>query len=130
VVLWLKSPCELVIWYLLPSLRSELAKELIKLGLSQKEAANRLGISEAAISHYTKGKRGKKIDLDKETKNEIKKLANEMFSSLSEKNSILKICEICTKVRRNEILCNLHKSLDSIPADCKACLQLLGIKSF
>lgn len=82
VVLCLKSPCELVIWYLLPTVRSELAKELIKLGLSQKEAASRLGISEAAISHYTKGKRGKKIDLDKETKNEIRKLANEMVSSV------------------------------------------------
>jgi predicted transcriptional regulator len=105
-------------------LRSELAKELIRLGLSQKEAANRLGISEAAISHYAKGKRGKKIDLDVETKNEIKRLANEMASSPNETNSILKTCEICIKVRKTEILCKLHKSLDSIPANCKACSEL------
>lgn len=124
VVLCLKSPCELVIWYLLPTVRSELAKELIKLGLSQKEAASRLGISEAAISHYTKGKRGKKIDLDKETKNEIRKLANEMVSSGDEANSILKTCEICIKVRKTELLCKLHKSLGSVPDDCKACSEL------
>lgn len=104
-----------------------MAKELINLGLSQKEAANRIGISEAAISHYAKGKRGKKIDLDKETRNEIKKLASEMASS-DEKNSILKMCEICIKVRKNEILCNLHKGLDSIPDDCNACLQLFKEK--
>lgn len=120
----LKFPCELVIWYLLPSVRSELAKELIRLGLSQKEAAKRLGISEAAISHYTKGKRGKKIDLDKETRNDIKRLANEMASSPDETNSILKTCEICIKVRKAEILCKLHRSLDLIPDTCKACLEL------
>ncbi len=122
--MWLKSPCEIVIWYVLPSVRSELAKELIKLGLSQKEAANRLGISEAAISHYIKGKRGKKIDLDKETRNDVKKLAGEIASSGEDSTLVLKTCEICIKVRKNELLCKLHKSLDSVPANCNICKAL------
>lgn len=124
MVLWLKSPCEIVIWYVLPSVRSELAKELIKLGLSQKEVAKKLGISEAAVSHYIKGKRGKKIDLDKETRNGVKKLANEVASSDEDSNLVLKTCEICIKVRKNELLCKLHKSLESVPANCNICSEL------
>ncbi len=128
MVLCLKSPCEIVIWYVLPSVRSELAKELVKLGLSQKEAANKLGISEAAISHYIKGKRGKKIDLDKETRNEVKRIAKEMAASDDNSSLILKTCEICIKIRKSELLCKLHKSLDTVPADCNICSELFKDK--
>ncbi|MGQ9720350.1 MAG: transcriptional regulator [Candidatus Jordarchaeum sp.] len=120
----MKSPCEIVIWYVLPSVRSELAKELVKLGLSQKEVANKLGISEAAVSHYVKGKRGKKIDLDKDTRNEVKKLASDMAFSSDHSKLILKTCEICIKFRRSDLLCKLHKSLEPVPADCKICSEL------
>ena len=120
----LKSPCELVIWYLLPSVRSELAKELVKIGFSQKEVAKRLGISEAAVSHYVKEKRGKKIDLDKEARNEIKRLASDMASSEAATNLIPRTCEICILVRKSDVLCKLHRSLDSVPANCKVCSEL------
>ena len=121
----MKSPCELVIWYVLPSVRSELAKEMVKLGLSQKEVASKLGISEAAISHYVKGKRGKKIILDREARNEIKKLAKELSTSDANSSLIPKTCEICIKVRKSQILCKLHRSLEPVPADCNICSELL-----
>lgn len=105
-----------------------MAKELIRLGLSQKEVAKKLGISEAAVSHYAKGKRGKKFDLDREIKDEIQKFANELASSIDERNSILKTCEFCIKVRKTELLCKLHKNLDSIPTGCNVCSELFKEK--
>ena len=29
----MKPPCEIVVWYVIPAIRSELAKELLNLGL-------------------------------------------------------------------------------------------------
>jgi Predicted transcriptional regulator len=48
----MKFPCELIVWDVLPSIRSELAKKLSKSGLSQKEVSERLEITQAAVSQY------------------------------------------------------------------------------
>ena len=32
----MKPPCEMVVWYIIPAIRSELAKDLLKLGMKQK----------------------------------------------------------------------------------------------
>ena len=61
----MKPPCELIVWYVIPTIRAELAKELIKLGLSQKEVSERLGITQSAVSQYVKDKRGKGIPVNK-----------------------------------------------------------------
>jgi predicted transcriptional regulator len=52
----MKPPCELIVWYVIPTIRAELAKEMIKLGLSQKEVSERLGITQSAVSQYVKDK--------------------------------------------------------------------------
>ncbi|MGZ4942120.1 MAG: hypothetical protein ACXV5D_03540 [Halobacteriota archaeon] len=38
-----RAPCETAIWHILPAIRSEVSKELVKFGLSQKEISERLG---------------------------------------------------------------------------------------
>ena len=59
MVVRLKTPCETIIWKSLPCIRRELAMLLIsEYGLNQKEAASRLGLTEAAVSQYLIGKRG------------------------------------------------------------------------
>lgn len=69
-------PCERAHWKLIPAIRKEFARVLIEeMGLKQKDAAKRLCISEAAISHYSKNKRGDSGILDSETKKYINKLA-------------------------------------------------------
>jgi predicted transcriptional regulator len=55
----MKIPCELIVWYVLPSIRRELARELVeKHKLTQAEVARRFGVTDAAISQYLKSKRG------------------------------------------------------------------------
>ncbi|MCX6800841.1 MAG: helix-turn-helix domain-containing protein [Candidatus Diapherotrites archaeon] len=84
-------PCEKAHWTLIPAIRREFAKVYIEeIGLSQKEAAKRLCISEAAISHYVKGKRGNTSVLNKKTKKYIKKLARS-----GAKNGEKLICTTC-----------------------------------
>ena len=35
----MKPPCEIVVWYVIPAIRSELAKELLNLGMRQKDVS-------------------------------------------------------------------------------------------
>ena len=54
----IKIDCEEIVWYLLPLIRKELAKSLIKdHGLTQRKAAEKIGITEAAVSQYISKKR-------------------------------------------------------------------------
>ena len=40
----MKIPCELVVWYVLPTIRREVAKELVKThGMSQAQVAKKFG---------------------------------------------------------------------------------------
>lgn len=55
----MKIPCEIVVWYVLPTIRRELAKDLvINHGLKQADVARRFEVTDAAISQYIKKKRG------------------------------------------------------------------------
>ncbi len=53
-----KMPCEIVVWYLLPVIRKELAGRLKEKGLTQNEIAKRMGVTPAAVSQYLNSKRG------------------------------------------------------------------------
>ena len=68
----MKPPCEVIVWYVIPTIRAELAKELVKMGMSQKEISARLGITQSAVSQYIKDKRGKGIPINKEVRKGIK----------------------------------------------------------
>jgi uncharacterized protein len=59
VSMTIKIDCEESVWYLLPLIRKEFAKSLIKdHGLTQRKAAEKLGITESAVSQYVSKKRG------------------------------------------------------------------------
>ena len=94
-------PCENIIWYGIPVIRRELAFSLInQFGLTQKEAAEKLGITPSAVSQYFKKKRGKITILDNDIMNEInisaKRIHNHGDSVLN-----YEICKIC-KILKTE----------------------------
>ena len=46
----MKPPCEMVVWYVIPAIRSELAKDLLKLGMKQKTISELMDITQPAVS--------------------------------------------------------------------------------
>ena len=87
----MKLPCETVVWYVLPKIRAELAKSLLELGISQKEISRKLGVTQAAISQYARGKRGRYMELGEDISNDIKELAEHIVEkSLSEHEIVLR----------------------------------------
>jgi predicted transcriptional regulator len=74
VSMTIKIDCEENVWYLLPLIRKEFAKSLItNHGLTQRKAAEKLGITESAVSQYVSKKRGDLKVTDIAIRREIKK---------------------------------------------------------
>ena len=100
----MKTPCEIIVWQILPAIRKKLTKDLIENhGFTQKKVANKLGTTEATVSRYLSGKRGKVEILDDKIMNEIKKSANR----ISKEDGIVVIEETCR-------ICNLLKSTNYV----------------
>ena len=60
----MKPPCEMVVWYVIPAIRSELAKDLLKLGMKQKTISELMDITQPAVSQYLTDKRGSGIEFN------------------------------------------------------------------
>lgn len=52
-------PCEKAVWYNLPQIRADIASGLVKTGMTQSQAAKKLGVTPAAVSQYLNKKRGR-----------------------------------------------------------------------
>jgi len=119
----MRPPCEIVVWYVIPTIRSELAKELLNLGMKQKEISELLDITQPAVSQYISDKRGHGIEFDENTMEMIKKFAGDLKEQkINQGEMIRRICDICKHVKAEEIICQLHKEKDNIPVECNACM--------
>lgn len=120
----MKLPCEIAIWYVLPVVRSELAKELSKAGMAQRRVALFLGVSEAAVSQYIKGKRGRGMRMGTMAKSAVKNLADEILHGNLTKEQVAKrICNVCVVAKKEETACKVHKDKFGAPPECQLCLR-------
>jgi predicted transcriptional regulator len=106
-----RTPCEYVMWNGLPVIRKEIAESMItNFGLNQKKAAEKLGITPAAVCQYLSHKRGNiKID-DQELTKEIN-LSAERILNNTNANVIEETCRICKIFRAKGIF----------PVACHSC---------
>jgi hypothetical protein len=123
----MKPPCELIVWYVIPTIRAELAKEMVKLGLSQKEVSEKLGITQSAVSQYMKDKRGQGIPVNKDVRKAIKKLAKDIVDGNTARDVIPGICAVCAIVKSSGSLCELHRQEDSELDGCDVCMNSCGM---
>lgn len=118
-----KMPCEVVGWYLLPAIRKDVVKAMVvEGGVSRKKVAKALGITEAAVCNYMKGKRGHNLALGKEWGAEIRKIAKKMakIRNGGEKEFITGTCVLCKSIRKSGLLCKMHRE-HGAPKDCSSC---------
>ena len=120
----MKPPCEMVVWYVIPAIRSELAKDLLNLGMKQKDISELMDITQPAVSQYLTDKRGSGIQFNDDVKELISDFADDLYNKNAGKSDIIsRTCAICKKIKTEDILCQLHQEKGDIPADCKACLR-------
>ncbi len=100
----METPCQKIVWDLVPAIRASLAIELVKKGQSQAASAKLLGIAPSAVSQYISGKRGYRIEFQGETKELIEKLAQDLIENKVD-DFVVRICQICVSARGIENNC-------------------------
>ena len=119
----MKPPCEIVVWYVIPAIRSELAKELLKLGMKQKDVSEIMDITQPAVSQYITDKRGSGIKLNEDVVDLIHKFAYELSEGEATKADLIpRTCAICKKVNTIDILSQLNMDKSHLGEDCKSCM--------
>lgn len=101
----MKIFCERIFSEVLPALRASIAYELsTKHGLTQVEIAEKLGLTQPAISQYVKGVRGRKARMllsNPSIRKLVKKLTDEIVAGKASLHE--KLFEICSTVRKSKI---------------------------
>jgi hypothetical protein len=85
--------CDTMIRKYLPAMRAEMVYRLVQRdGMTQSDAAKRLGVTRAAISQYVNKKRG---DSGVEISKELNNLLDRWAIAVRDENSSITICDIC-----------------------------------
>ena len=112
-VLYMKTPCELVVGKILPTLRASVVKELsIKYRMKQSEIAKSLGITQASVSQYLSATRGGSTKMLEDFP-QITVYARDISKRISEGETKYQwygvLCEACKEIREDERFCRLHR---------------------
>lgn len=100
----MKTPCEQIVWDVVPVIKKEFAKMLVnEFNCNQRETAKKLDTTEAAISRYISGKRGVLEIVDEEILDEIKKSAEEIVNK-TKGSPVDEICRICKLIRKKNLI--------------------------
>ena len=129
-------PQEIEVWYILPSIRKELAVGMMEKGYKQKHIAKILGITEAAISQYKSSKRASFVDLTDGIKKRIAEIVEKVSSrcppeAFDAKNEscnysqkryqeIQKLLDIS---RDERLVCDIHRKLCGADSKCVLCFE-------
>ena len=97
-----RTPCEYMMWNGIPAIRKELAETMIKqFGLSQREAAEKLGLTPAAVCQYLSKKRGKNDIFDQTIIKEITISAQRIIKN-DGTDIVIETCRICRLVQKQK----------------------------
>lgn len=114
-------PQEVEVWYVLPAIRAELSKQMLKIGVSQTDIADKLNVSRAAVTQYIKNKRANDITFDEDIKKNIKIAAKRIVEDNSD--TMKEIQQISNKIKEDKKLCKFHKDYDKIDEECDICYK-------
>jgi len=101
-------PCEIAVKSVIPAVKALMAKELVENGLKQDEVAAVLGISQSAVSKYTRKVRGNVIKVDdvKEIEPLIEKMLDLLQSRTYQRREFLEtFCQTCIVIRKTGLVC-------------------------
>lgn len=100
----MKTPCEQIVWDVVPVIKKEFAKMLVnEFNCNQRETAKKLDTTEAAVSRYISGKRGVLEIADKKILNEIRK-SSATIAKNNGKTAVQEVCRICKLMRKMNLI--------------------------
>ncbi len=118
----MRPPCEVFVKEILPELRTVVVQRLAReYNMKQVEIAQRIGITQAAVSQYLS--RNERSSLDIRTLELANSLADFIVSQRISAWEIMKrVCNICGDLRNRKTLCEAHVTLYSALKDLEHCI--------
>ena len=122
----MKTLCELMAVEVLPTVRALVARRLVEVhGFSQKQAAEKLGMTQPAISHYKRELRGYKTNIitnDQKLLKIIDSIAKRIATGeINQQDAALEFCDICRHMRSSGTACELHRKSNPSLESCSIC---------
>jgi predicted transcriptional regulator len=109
-------PCELAVKSVIPAVKALMATELVqKHGLRQSEAAEILGMSQSAVSRYTRRTRGHIIRIGelKEMQPMISRMTDLVLGHKHQREELMTFfCQVCATVRKSGLVCPFCRRAD------------------
>ena len=123
-------PCEVAVRSVLPAVRALLAQELVDgHGLRQERVAEILGLSQSAVSKYSRRVRGYVIKAN--DVQEVRPLINNIITLLTNgtytREEFLDLfCKTCMTIRKSRLMCEFCQKSDPKVKieDCDFCFNL------
>jgi len=117
----MKTPCELVVGKILPSLRASVVKELSKKhGMRQSEIARKLEITQASVSQYLSATRAGDpglIERFPKILTYAEEISNRIIAGESKNQWYSILCTACVDIREDDEFCKMN----GIAADVNGC---------
>ena len=121
-------PCEVGVQTVLPAIRALMARTILeKHGLKEKQVAELLGLSQSAISRYTRRNRGNTLTIENlpEVETLIDQIILLVFSKESYQTAEIMglICQTCKVIREKGLVCTIcqKKNGENIATNCAFC---------
>lgn len=115
-------PQEVEVRFIIPTIRKEIARELNKQSLTQKEIARILEVTEPAVSQYLNDKRGINVNLSEKNKVLIKNSVSKILKT--NECAYEEIYRISKKLIEDKSICEVHRMFDNkVPKGCEICLK-------
>jgi predicted transcriptional regulator len=109
----MKTPCELVVGRILPTLRASVVRELSgKYRMKQSEIAKKLGITQASVSQYLSATRGGSTKMLEDFPQIVKyadEIAKRIVAGETKYQWYGVLCKACKEIREDEHFCRLHR---------------------
>lgn len=120
------QPYELVVNKILPTIRARLAQVLLQdYDLRQVEVAEKLGVTQAAVSHYNTHTRGADqtiLQLFPEIDSFIQELAKDIASGMPKQQQVARLNNICWQLMYTERFCSYHRKIADLEG-CNICYE-------
>ena len=126
---WVKRsmilPCEVAVKSVIPAIRSAIARKLTQTyGLKQKEVAQLLGVTQTAVSKYTRHCRGAVLEVE-EVEDAQPVLKETVFSlangQMNKYELAEKLCLVCEIIRQRGLMCKIC-ALSDPTIDSRKCI--------
>ncbi len=120
------QPFEVVVNRLLPTIRARLAQVLLEeYHMKQVEVAKRLGLTQAAVSHYNTRSRGADeeiLTLFPEIDHFVAELSGDIVQGITRQEQVARLNSIVRTIMNTERFCNFHRKLADL-GECLVCFE-------